>query len=283
MSGGSIWLSYNREELDAQYNNQRTVPDYDNIMREWTHASDLARKEIDFRADLPYSSHPRARIDFYPAAGGGPAVLFFHGGFWRSFDKRGIAFLVPAFLKAGITVALANYPLAPEARMVTIVSYALEAVRWVVAHSEGLDIEPSKLWIAGHSAGAHLALTSVLAAGEDGLSFAGCCAISGIYELEPIRLSYLNDSLNLTLNDVAQFSPVRLGVGSTPLIAAVGASETEEFRRQTAALVDHWRAAGGRCSTMTLPKTDHYEAVRGLARPGSALFAQLASAVLGPS
>jgi arylformamidase len=277
MSHNEIWLGFNQQALDAEYDNQRTVLDYGAVIREWEEASAAARAACSVQSDLVYGSHPRAKLDFYPASGDG-CIIFFHGGFWRSFDKTGITFLAPAFTAAGISIALPNYPLAPNDDMETIVRHACMAVDWVVDRASDLQLDGSKLWVGGHSAGAHLAMMAAVASKAKD-KIAGWCAVSGIYDLAPIQLSYLNQSLNLSEADVASFSPIRSGARRAGLIAAVGSRETREFRRQTEAFVEHCSGRGAEVEYHVLPETDHYEAVRSLGRPGNALFGQVASAI----
>ena len=279
MQRKKIWLDYDQNDLDAQYDNQRTVADYDAIMREWAQASANARAISEVKADLIYEAHPRARIDFYPAKRGGPAMIFFHGGFWRSFDKTGLAFLAPAFTSAGISIAFPNYPLAPEASLATIVQHACRSVSWVIDHVEELHIDRANIWLAGHSAGAHLAVMAAGAAPEE-FDLRGCCAISGIYDLQPIRLSYLNKTLHLSEVEVVACSPINLKPKVPCLITAVGEKETDEFRRQTGGLTALARTSGCVLQDNLLPDTDHYEAVRTLARPNDPFFEQIASVIL---
>lgn len=273
-----VWRGYDQAALDDEYNNQRTVVDYEAIIREWTSASDKARSGGVSHPDVVYGQHPRALVDVYSAPGGGGCVVFFHGGFWRSFDKAGLAFLGPAFNAAGLSVALPNYPLAPEAGMGRIVQHAIDAVQWMADRAGEFNFGPSKLWVAGHSAGAHLALMAALSPTLRG-TVAGCCAISGVYELEPIRRSYLNASLNLDAEDVCAHSPVTRLTPDLNIIAAVGGRETNEFRRQAANLARGCQAVGARCESIVLPRADHYETVRSLARPCSVILASLSLAM----
>lgn len=273
-----VWLGYDQSALDDEYNNQRMVVDYEAIIREWTSASDEARSGGVTHPDVVYGQHPRSRLDVYSAPGGGGGVVFFHGGFWRSFDKAGLAFLGPAFNAAGLAVALPNYPLAPEAQMGRIVQHAIDAVGWVADRAGEFNYDPSKLWVAGHSAGAHLALMAALSPTLRS-TVAGCCAISGVYDLEPIRLSYLNASLNLDAEDVRAYSPVTRLTPDLNIIVAVGGRETDEFRRQAVDLARGCQAVGARCESIVLPGADHYETVRSLARPGSAILASISLAM----
>jgi arylformamidase len=277
-----VWLGYDQSALDNEYNNQRTVGDYGAVIREWTTASDEAREGGVSHPDVAYGEDLRSRLDIYSTPAGGGCIVFFHGGFWRSFDKASLAFLAPAFNAVGLSIALPNYPLAPEADMRRIVQNAIEAVEWVAERAGEFKFDPSKLWVGGHSAGAHLALMAALSPKLRG-KIAGCCAISGVYDLEPIRLSYLNESLNLTVEDVDAYSPIRRLAPDLHLIAAVGGDETQEFCRQAADLVRQCRAMGVHCDSIVLPETDHYETVRSLGRPGSPILASLSRAMDGSS
>jgi arylformamidase len=285
MAMGSVWLDLDQEGLDAAYDNQRHVADYAALMDEWNAASDRARRACKVIPDIAYGAHPRARFDFYPAGRACPLLVFFHGGFWRTFDKAGLAFLAPPFVEAGISIALPNYPLAPEANLGMIVDHARRATEWLVRHASELDIDRSRLWVGGHSAGAHLALMVLLTSwrrhfqGLPANPIAGCCAISGIYDLEPVRRSYLNRTLDLSPQDVAELSPIGLiPRQAVPLMLACGTHETSEFRRQTHVFGERWCAASLPLLRRTIDGADHYEAVRSIGRAGG-LFEPLVAAI----
>src|SRR5215831_20350777 len=143
--------------------------------------------------DLAYGDTPRERLDLFLAADPkGPTPGFIHGGYWQMNDKENFAFFAEALLPLGINLAVIEYTLAPGARLDRIVAEVRRSVRWLAEHLGEYGAAPNRLYVSGHSAGGHLtAMTIPLA------EVCGGIAISGIYDLEPIRLNYLNEKLGL--------------------------------------------------------------------------------------
>ena len=170
---------------------------------------------------------------FLPSNGraGAPALIYIHGGYWQLSDKNDTTYIAPAFLDAGIAFITINYTLAPEAGINRIVSECRRAVAWVARHADEIGVDRERLFVAGHSAGGHL--TAMMLATDwvafdpslTGCPFRGACALSGLYDLEPIRLSFLNDVLGLRETDVGPNSPLYLDpMGDVPMILSVGES-----------------------------------------------------------
>jgi arylformamidase len=159
---------------------------------------------------------------------------------------------------------------APEGRLSGMVQEIKSSLAWL-RHSAGdLEFDLKRLVLAGHSAGAQL-LCNVLH--EPGVI--GGIAISGLYDLEPIRLSYLNEKLSLTPADVEQFSPIKhLPQPDTPLVVSVGANELPELVRQSR----EFAAAAG-ASFLALEGHDHFSILDELAAVGGSLCTLLDSLV----
>jgi arylformamidase len=112
--------------------------------------------------------------------------MFIHGGYWQRNDKEEYAFVAEGPLARGINVAVVEYTLAPHARMDQIVGEIRRGVAWLTEHLREYGADPARIYVCGHSAGGHLtAIATSLGAVKGGL------AISGLYDLEPIRLNYL--------------------------------------------------------------------------------------------
>jgi arylformamidase len=206
--------------------------------------------------------------------------LFIHGGYWRSLDAATFAFLAEAFVPEGAVLVVLDYPLIPEVDLAAIVAACERAVAWTWRHAAEHGGDPERLFVSGNSAGGHLVALLMDRAWprRHGLPedvVAGGCAISGLFDLEPVRLSAQNETLSLTARDVATLSPIRrLPRAAGPLILAVGGAETEEFRRQTADYARAWRAAGLACDELVVPGANHIDIVLDhLGRQGSPLHA----------
>jgi len=260
---GALYRGMNRAALDAAYNNRNAVADYPAIAAEREARSEQVRRARPFHADLRYGSGARERLDFFPAGRpGAPVLAFIHGGYWQMNDKEASSFLVEGPLANGFSVALIEYTLAPDADIDQIVGEVGRAIDWLSGHAQEYGADPARLYVSGHSAGGHL---TAMALGRRGV--AGALAISGLFDLEPIRHCYLNEKLRLSAASAERNSPLRhLPAARTPIVVAAGAAELPELVRQSA---DY--AAALRMPPMLLAGHDHFSILEELARPNGAL------------
>jgi arylformamidase len=263
----TLYRGMDRAALDAAYNNRNAVASYPAIAAERVKRSARVRESRKFHADLKYGGSGRERLDIFPAArGGAPVLAFIHGGYWQSNDKEASSFLVEGPLAHGFSVALIEYTLAPEAGIERIVGEVGRAVDWLAAHAGDFGADPSRIFVSGHSAGGHL---TAMMLGKP--SVAGALAISGLYDLEPIRLCYLNEKLGLTEASAHRHSPLKhLAPRHAPVAVAVGAAELPELVRQST----EYAAALG-APLLALRDHDHFSVLEELARPEGALCREL--------
>ncbi len=261
-----VFRDYDQAGLDAQYNLRRRVPEHPEFIARWAAESAMARRALPCRLDLRYGDGPLETLDVFPAAhAGAPLLVFIHGGYWRTLDKGDFSLLAPAWTAAGVTLVSIDYPLAPAAALDDIVAACRRAVDWVRRHARDLGGDPAALHLAGHSAGAHLAAMVMTEQ-----PVAGACLLSGVYELEPVRLTpYVNDDLRLDAAAAARNSPIALRPAAPcPLLVAVGADETDEFVRQSRDMAAAWSAE----TCLELPGRHHFSAVDALADGDDPLF-----------
>ena len=264
--------------LDAQYNNRARVPGYARFLERWAQASALARERLSRRLDLRYGDGPNETLDLFPSPrANAPVLIFIHGGYWRALDKSDQSFVAPAFVAAGAMVVLPNYELCPRGTIETISLQMARAVAWVWRHAALYGGDPRRIVVAGHSAGGHLA--AMMAAcdwkrvGADlpERVLAGSLALSGLFELEPIRHTpFLQDDLRLTPEMAARTSPARFKDPGGVLHAWVGGDESEEFHRQNDLIRQQW---GPRTVPVcaAAPGTNHFTVLHELATPDSAV------------
>ena len=263
-----------RAALDAAYNNTAAVGQArrDQYVADWAARSDALRAARSGQLDLRYGDGPRQRLDVFacgvPAA---PTLAYIHGGYWQTNDKEPYAFLGEGLLSAGFNLALIEYTLAPAARLDAIVSEVRAAITWIIAHAEEFGGDPRRVFVAGHSAGGHLTAMAMHDA-----RVAGGLAISGIYDLEPIRLCYLNDRLELDSAEAARNSPILdLPAHAAPLVVAAGLDELPELIRQSDEYARAWQRRGLLGRYLPLIGHEHFSILEELARPGGALLAAL--------
>lgn len=287
MSGSPVYRQYDRAGLDAQYNNRARVPGHEAHSARWGSESERVRREVRCKLDVPYGADPAERMDvFFAERPNAPAFLFIHGGYWMSRDKADFSFLARPFVEAGVTAVLANYALAPRVTVAEIVRQNRAAAAWLWRAAPGMGIDPQRIFAGGHSAGGHLTvmlLTTDWPAFSAGLPpqpIQGGAALSGIYDLEPMRLCYLNDTLHLDAAQAHALSPLfHLPRTAPPLLAAVGGAESEEFLRQNAEMAKAWRARGWSAREMVCPGKDHFTVLGQLVEPGNSLTGAILSMI----
>lgn len=275
----ALFRSYDRAGLDAQYNLRAKVADFQVYLDRYESRSAEVRSALTCRLDVAYGPSPAETLDIFPAANdGAPVHVFIHGGYWQALDKRTFDFIAGGLVPAGAAAVIVNYALAPSVTMDEIVRQVRAALAWVWRHAPEFGGDPSRLFVSGHSAGGHLtammALTDwpAFGAGLPGDLVKGGFAISGIYELEPIRLCYLNDNVRLDPAAALRNSPIfLLRSKAPPLLLAVGALETAEFLRQQAEFAEAWRARGLSAELVAAQGLHHFSVVEKLADAGSAL------------
>jgi arylformamidase len=230
--------------------------------------------------DRAYGEQPGESIDLFPARkGDGSCLMFIHGGYWRSLDKKDFSFLAPALVDAGVSLAVVNYDLCPRVSMEEIVRQMLRASRWLWLNAEEYGMDQDRLYVAGHSAGGHLTamlMCAVWPALDPALPkdlWKGGLAISGVYDLRPLlEVEWLNSDLKLDPASALKLSPAFLPPATrAPVMTCVGRDESSEFRRQNALLGSRWR--GAFAGDIAAPGKHHFSVVDGLADQKSALFA----------
>jgi acetyl esterase/lipase len=211
-------------------------------------------KGVAIKRDLAYGDAASQRIDWIPSSRvGAPTLAYIHGGYWQSLSKEKFAHIAAGPLAHGFNVALIEYTLAPEARIGAIVSEVGQAIDFLVAHFVEWGADTARLCLVGHSAGGHLAASH---RSHPAVSLVLC--MSGFYDLEPIRLCYVNDKLDLTPAEVADYSPqMHIGPG-VPTLLTVGGAELPEVRRQTGDYASSLRASGERVEEISAPGCNHF-------------------------
>jgi len=263
-----------------EYDNRELVPDHPSYLERWARDSERARATMTCHLDRRYGDSPGETMDLFPARkGDGSCMMFIHGGYWRALDKRDFSFLAPAWVDAGVSLAVVNYDLCPAVSVEEIVRQMLRASRWLWLHAEEYGMDEDRLHVSGHSAGGHL--TAMLMAAVwpafdgrlPGDLYKGGLAISGIYDLRPIlQVDWLNGDLRLDEAAALKASPAFLPPATrAPVMSCVGGDESSEFRRQNALLGERWKAA--LAGDIAMPGKHHFSVLDGLAVPSSPLFA----------
>ena len=268
-----VYRGMDRQALDAAYNNSAAVADSDRYLADWLRRGEALRARMPDHLDLVFGDAPRAQLDFFAANRSGAAtLLFFHGGYWQRNAKEGFSFVAEGPLAHGFHVAVAGYTLAPEATIDGIVREARAALHWLHQRVATLGGDPARLYVGGWSAGGHLAAMLM-----DEPLVAGGLAISGLFDLEPIRLSYLNEKLGLDAEQARRNSPLlNLPERGAKLIIAYGGDELPELKRQSREFGAARRARGLPGKMIEVADCHHYAVLEQLAQPDGVLAKALA-------
>jgi arylformamidase len=266
-----VYKHYNQEQLNSQYNNRLHVPDYSDYFERWERLSRHTKKENTIIENIFFGDRPEECLDIFPAKGSSArTIVFIHGGYWHLLDKKMFYFLAPTFLKYNITTVFTNYPLAPAVSMDMIVSSCSKAILWLHDNIIRFNGNPLQMYVMGHSAGGHLA--SMLMVDDDTNFLKGVISLSGLFRLEPIVLSYINDTLHMDIDMAKRNSPVNLEpVNACPLLLAKGENETDEFKAQSIELYDNWKNKCASAELLKIPGKNHYSILDAVAEKGSLL------------
>lgn len=264
--------------LEQMYNNRARVPGYADHFARWTRDSEQARRELPCTLDIAYGPAPGERLDVFPAQRPhSPVMVFIHGGYWRSLDKREHAFVAPAFAPQACVV-IPNYDLCPNITVPGIVMQMVRALAWTARHAAEHGGDPRRITVVGHSAGGHLAAMLLLCdwrAIDPSLPadlVTRALGISGLYDLEPMRHTpSLQESVQLTPEQVWLASPALLPAPAAGrLYTVVGGRESMEFLRHNELIRQAWGSAHVPVCE-ALPGLNHFSILEALTQPGHRL------------
>ncbi len=263
------WRTMDRATRSAAYDNGAAVANTAVQLARWKGLSQTLRDACPGERDVAYGPMPRQRLDLFACGKpNAPLLAFVHGGYWQRNGKEDFACMAIGPLAQGFDVAVPGYTLAPQAGLGMIA----DEIRRAVVVLRQRDAEAGvrrKLIVAGWSAGGHLAALSL-----DWPEVDAALAISGIFDLEPLRGTVIDDKLQLTMQEVETLSPIRVP-SRRPLTIAYGSEELPELCRQSRAYHEACVAAGGDATLMAVERADHFSILDGLIEPDGTLVRAL--------
>jgi arylformamidase len=265
-------------ELDAEFS-LGAIPDLESVFARRTAASQAARASLPHHRQLRYGARSGETCDVFPSGrsleGGGPVLIYIHGGFWRANDAATFSYVAEGFAPQGALVIVIDYDLMPAVGLGDIIDECETAIQWAYGHASKFGGDPNQIFVSGNSAGGHLA--AILAdrrwpqrrnLPSDVVK--GAMAMSGIYDLAPLTNTSMQEVFRFTPADIEAMSPLRLlPHEAAPLLLAVGEDETWVFRDETHRYAEACRNHGLSIQEMIVPKTNHITVVLdAFAQPG---------------
>lgn len=265
-------------QIDAQYDPTVGLEDPGQYARHFIERSREVRTQWPAALQVPFGPTRAETLDIFPAAQpGAPVFVFIHGGYWRAFSAADFSCVAAGLHARGITTVVVNYALAPQVSIDEITRQARASLAWVMRNIQQHGGDPARVAIGGHSAGAHLAAMALQTrwAEDYGLPadpFAAAVLVSGIYDIAPLRYSFLQPKIQLDDGVIRRNSPL-FAVRScpTPALIAWGEAESAEFERQSTLFDTAWRQAGNPSTLMPVAQANHFSAIFGFEQPDSPL------------
>jgi arylformamidase len=261
------WSTLSQAERDAAYNNNLAVANSAALIERRNAASAAFRTAHPAGLDVPYGPAPRQRWDLFAAKDpSAPCLAFIHGGYWQRNTREDFAAFAEGIMAHGWSAAMPGYTLAPDATLGGIVGEIAKALDWLAADGPKHGLGGGPIVVSGWSAGGHL---TAMALSHPRVT-AGL-AISGVFELAPIRDTYLNEKLRLTDEEIATLSPLRLPVVPKPLAVAYGTKELPALVTDSRDLHARRTAAGAPGPLVPISGADHFTILEELRKPDGAL------------
>lgn len=281
-----IYSTFDQITLDREYAPSSCIDDINVYLDAYSSGSQAAKSDA-LKAgvcepDVRYGDGAEETLDLFmpEQSGPGPLHVYIHGGFWQLLSKEESCFAAPMFQRHGSYLAAVNYTLAPRQTLTGIVEENRLAIAYLYNHADRWGFDRDRIHLSGSSAGAHLAMMMLLTdwprSGLPRDLVKGVCAVSGVYDLEPVRLSYVNEKVGMDADEAAHNSPILHNLRNRcPVILAYGDNETGEFKRQTDEYRTVLQEAGIPVTFSEIADRNHFDVIMDLANADTWLSRQV--------
>ncbi len=283
----TLYHGYDAETLTLQYSPSLSVSDAPRHVERWARESAIFREHFVGSAsyNVVYGQHEGEKLDiFSPASTDAPVHIYIHGGYWQRTDKSDYSYLAGALTDRGVCVVVPNYTLCPTGSVGGTIEEVRHALAWTWANIALYGGDPARIHVSGHSAGGHLAVMMALTNWPDLVSslpvdlVKSALPISGVFDLEPLIHTPINQPLGLDIESAHSLSPIFMHTNNpVPVAFAVGGDESDEFHRQSVSMAARWRDIGGGVTHVECPGRHHFNVIDDLNDTSSALFRQATS------
>jgi arylformamidase len=287
--GAKVFLDYDQAGLDRQYDQRAWAANAAEIINGYAIDSAAVRARLGAPETYDYGDTSAAALDVFRAHRPRAAMqVFIHGGAWRALSKDDSAFAAETFVRAGAHFVALDFALLPVATIDEMVDQVRSAVAWLYRYAGDLEADPERIYVSGHSSGAHLAAAVITTdwAARFGLPqtvVKGALCVSGLYDLEPVRRSARNAFVGLDDALVEVLSPARhVDKVACPVAVAFGQHESDEFKRQGRDFVAALERRGSPAQLIEAEGANHFEVINTLAKP-TGLLGRIALQQMGLS
>ena len=268
-------------ELDREYSPSSCIDNLPGRLDEYVRRSVQARASARQMKTFRYGESSSEEMDVFLSGaqqltGQAPTLIYIHGGYWQESSKDDYSFLAEELSKQGVNLITLGYGLAPASTIGEMTRRCREAMLWIAQHAEDLGLDVDNVHLAGSSAGAHLAaMTALTLPINAALEIQTLLLLSGVFDLRPITLTYVNAPLAMSFADALQNSPLLLvDAAQTRLprtVVAYGSNETSEFKRQSVEMAEALQRRGGDVTKIEVAGRDHFDLIYDLANDSSTL------------
>lgn len=296
-----MYKKFTTEELEREYSPSSCIEDINVYIEQYIQSSKAATAQAledkSVLLNLRYGDNEDQLIDLYLPSDNIQAGLvkrnnrklqvYIHGGYWQALTKAESSFAANNFQQQGCYFAVINYSLAPNATLTDIVEQNRQAIAWLASNASEYGFDAGEIYLSGSSAGAHLAIMMLQTHWQNYLKseflvehnkpfIKGVCAVSGIYDIRPLVDTTINNALQLSAEEVQQYSPFFHDISNLcPVIIAFGDNETTEFKRQSTEMAAKIQQSGADVQQNEIVNRNHFDVILDLSSPNTWLSQQV--------
>jgi arylformamidase len=268
VKGQLVWLDMDQKELDDAYDQSVYAPNQEDVKQRRRLWCERAIERLGAPQRVAYGPTEIEKLDIHKTTRrNAPIHIFVHGGAWRNGSAGEWAFPAEMFVTAGAHYIALDFVSVIDTggNLMPMVEQVRRAIAWVYQNAASFGGDPNRIYLSGHSSGAHLAGVALVTDWEKDFGLPAdiikgglCC--SGMYDLKAVRLSkrskYVNfdDTIEQTLSSQRHLDQLR-----APLIVAHGTLETPEFQRQARDFAAAVKAAGKPVQFIVGEGYNHFE------------------------
>ena len=265
-----VYLNYTEDAIDSAYNQTYWAPNLELIFKQLKEIRSQSELVIGNPKRIQYGTSAFGQLDLYtPRLKDAPIHIYIHGGAWRGGNGAGLkAYNARKFVERGAMYIAPDYQLVQDAdgSLFPMVDQLREAIVWIYKNAREYGGDPNRIYISGHSAGAHLGgvlvSTDWTEYGVPKNVIKGAFLSSGMYDLYPVSLSSRNEYVNFTEKTIEALSPVNyLSEINAPIILAYGTDESPEFQRQTKEFAELLKEQSKEVELHVLNGYNHFEII----------------------